>query len=325
MTGMTDDHAHVALREILAAAGLPTAAAEAVTIAGADPVFPTPYRVGTAGAAALAATGVVASELWRLRTGRGQRVSVDVRQAAAYLRGERYLAINGRESAERWNDLSAFYPVRDGRWIRIHCNFPNHRDAMLRVLGAAPDRDAVAAATREWDGIALEDAIHEAGGCAGFVRTHDEWVRHPQAEAVASAPLLTVERIADAPARLLPPGDRPLAGVRVLDLTRVLAGPSSARTLAEHGAEVLRLTAAHLPDSGEADLATGIGKLSARLDLRERTAVETLRRLAAKADVFVQSYRPGALAARGFSPSDLAALRPGIVYVSLDAWGATGP
>jgi crotonobetainyl-CoA:carnitine CoA-transferase CaiB-like acyl-CoA transferase len=116
-----------------------------------------------------------------------------------------------------------------------------------------------------------------------------------------------------------------LSGVRVLDLTRVLAGPTAAKTLAEHGADVLKITAAHLPDSGEIDIDTGIGKLSAQLDLRDRVGVETLRKLARDTDVFSQSYRPGALASRGFSPEALAKLRPGIVYVSLSAWGPSGP
>jgi crotonobetainyl-CoA:carnitine CoA-transferase CaiB-like acyl-CoA transferase len=142
---------------------------------------------------------------------------------------------------------------------------------------------------------------------------------------VAEQPLLEVVRIGDAPPQPLPKGDRPLAGIRVLDLTRVLAGPTCAKTLAEHGADVLKITAAHLPDSGDIDLDTGLGKLSAHLDLRDPQGAQTLRRLAQGADVFSQSYRPGALAARGFSPEALAQLRPGIVAVSLSAWGQTGP
>jgi len=123
----------------------------------------------------------------------------------------------------------------------------------------------------------------------------------------------------------LKPASRPLSGVRVLDLTRVLAGPTCARTLAEHGADVLKITARHLPDSGLVDLDTGLGKLSAQIDLRTKEGIEILRGLAREADVFSQSYRPGALAARGFSPEALAKLRPGIVCVTLSAWGTSGP
>jgi len=294
-------------------------------IAGADPVLRTPYRVGTAGAAALAAVGVAAAELWKLRTGRRQRVAVDLRAAAASLRSGAYLRIDGKPPPPIWDPLSAFYPVRGGRWVRFHCNYPHHRRAAMQVLGVAEDRAAAQAASADRDGLELEDAIHAAGGCAGLARTAEEWAQHPQAQAVAGQPLLEIEKIGEAPPQPLPPGERPLAAVRVLDLTRVLAGPTCARTLAEHGADVLKITAAHLPDSGDIDLDTGLGKLSAHLDLRTAGGSETLRQLLCDADVFSQSYRPGSLAARGFSAEALAKLRPGIVYVSLSAWGQTGP
>ncbi len=310
-----------ALRELLGLAGIEGAA----TITGADPVLKTPYRVGTAGAAALAATGIAAAQLWKLRGGRDQSVVVDLRAAAASLKSSAYLRIDGKPPSAMWDPYSLFYPVKGGRWVRFHCNYPHHRAAALSVLGVGEDVEAAKRAAASWDGSALEDAIHAAGGCAALVRSAEEWAKHPHAAAVAGQPLLEIERIGDAPPRPLPKAERPLAGIRVLDLTRVLAGPTAAKTLAEHGADVLKITAAHLPDSGDIDLDTGIGKLSAQLDLRQKESVETLRRLAKEADVFSQSYRPGALAARGFSPEQLAKLRPGIVYVSLSAWGPTGP
>lgn len=310
-----------ALRELLALGKLDGEA----RISGADPVLRTPYRVGAAGAAALAATGIAAAELWKLRTGRMQRVAVDVGPAAASLRSTAYLKIDGRPPKALWDPFSLFYPVKDGRWVRFHTNYPHHRAAALGVLGVEEDVEAAKKAAASWEGLALEEAIHAAGGCAALVRSAAEWAAHPHCAAVARQPLLEIERIGDAPAMPLPKADRPLSGVRVLDLTRVLAGPTAAKTLAEHGADVLKITAAHLPDSGETDIDTGIGKLSAQLDLREAAGMETLRTLVRGADVFSQSYRPGALAARGFSPEDLAALRPGIVCVSLSAWGPTGP
>jgi crotonobetainyl-CoA:carnitine CoA-transferase CaiB-like acyl-CoA transferase len=310
-----------ALEEILRAASFhPEATAE---ITGDDPVLRTRYRVGTAGAAALGALGLAAARLWQLRGGQPQRVAIRVRAAAASLRSARYLRIDDK-APEIWDPLSGFYPVRDG-WISIHCNFPNHRDAMLAVLQTDPVREKAEAKTAAWAGQALEDAIHTAAGCAGFVRSEETWRRHEQAKAVASEPLLRIERIGDAPAEGLPHAARPLAGVRVLDLTRVLAGPTCARSLAEHGADVLKISAAHLPDSGQVELDTGIGKRSARLDLRSEGDLARLRALAREADVFSQSYRPGTLGARGLSPETLAELRPGIVYVSLNAWGERGP
>jgi crotonobetainyl-CoA:carnitine CoA-transferase CaiB-like acyl-CoA transferase len=306
-----------ALRELLLAANLEP---NAVQISGDDPVLPIRYRVAAAASAALGALGVAVAKLW----GKPQRIGVNARAAAISLRSARYLRVDGKPPPPVWDPMSGFYPVRDG-WVSIHCNFPNHRDAALRVLGTAPDRAKAEAASRGWDGEALEDAVHAAGGCAGFVREEARWLQHAQARAVAAQALIELVRIGDAPPEPLPARSRPLAGVRVLDLTRVLAGPTCAKSLGEHGAEVLKITAAHLPDSGMADLDTGIGKLSARLDLRNPAEIEALKILARKSDVFAQSYRPGALAARGFSPEDLATLRPGIVCASLNAWGPSGP
>jgi crotonobetainyl-CoA:carnitine CoA-transferase CaiB-like acyl-CoA transferase len=310
-----------ALRELLALGKLQGEA----QFSGTDPVLRTPYRIGAAGAAALAAVGLAASELWASRTGRRQQVAVDLRAAAASLRSGYYLRIDGKPPPAPWDPMSGFYPVRDGRWISIHCNFPNHRAAALQVLGTGEDRAKAEAASKRWDGLALEDAIHAAGGCAGLARHADEWAMHPHAAAVAAQPLLEIVKIGDAPPPPLPGGDRPLSGVRVLDLTRVLAGPTCARMLAEHGADVLKITAAHLPDSGAIEIDTGLGKLAAHLDLRPAQGVVILRGLLNSADVFSQSYRPGALAGRGFSPEEATKLRPGIVYVSLNAWGQTGP
>jgi len=314
-----------ALQEILSLADLKETQDAPVAFSGADPVFPTPYLVGTAGAAALGAIGQAVSRLWFLKTKRFQEARVDVRAAAAAMRSARYLKIDGKQPQEVWDPLSGYYPVKDGRWVSIHCNFANHRDAAMGVLGKPADRAAAEAASRNWDGLALEDAIHAARGCAGLARSAAEWAQHPHSAAVAAQPLLEIQKIGESKPEPLPAGKRPLSGVRVLDLTRVLAGPTCARTLAEHGADVLKISGAHLPDSGISEFDTGIGKLSAHLDLRTVAGADALRSLLGGADVFSQSYRPGALAARGFSPAQAAKLRPGIVCVTLSAWGTEGP
>jgi crotonobetainyl-CoA:carnitine CoA-transferase CaiB-like acyl-CoA transferase len=317
---------HEALRRILPIASWPDTRAAAVTFTGGtDPVLPTPFRIGVAGSATVAASGLAAAELWELRTGRRQEVAVDLRQAAASLRSGHYMSLgDGKLSAAR-NSIMGVYPSRDGRWNYLHCNFPNHRAAALGVLGVAEDRDAVADAVATWNAGDLEEAIIAAKGAGGMARTKEEWAQHPQAAAIAALPLLEIVRIGDGDPEPLSAGNRPLSGIRVLDLTRVLAGPTCARTLAEHGAEVLKITAAHLPNLGYQEWDTGHGKLSAQLDLRVPSEVETLRRLVRQADVFSQGYRPGALAARGLAPEELAALRPGLVYVALSAFGHTGP
>lgn len=315
-----------ALRTILPIAGWPADRADAVEISGGtDPVLPTPFRIGVAGAATLAATGLAAAELWEIRSGRRQNVAVDLRQATASLRSGHYMKLGDGEVSHARNTIMGVYPTKDGRWSYLHCNFPNHRAAALSVLGVREDREAVARAVLNWNAADLEEAIIAAKGAGGMVRTQAEWARHPQAAAIAELPLMEIVRIGDSPPEPLPSGNRPLSGIRVLDLTRVLAGPTCARTLAEHGADVLKITGAHLPNLGYQEFDTGHGKLSAHLDLREQRDVDTLRGLVREADVFSQGYRPGSLGGRGLSPEELTSIRPGLIYVSLCAFGHTGP
>ncbi len=318
--------AHDALRTILPVAGWPAERASAVEITGGDdPVLPTPFRIGETSAAALAATGLAASDLSELRTGRPQQVAIDVRHATASLRSGHYLKMNGEGVSTERNAVMGVYPAKNGRWSYIHANFPNHRAAALKVLGVAEDKGAVRQAVAKWDALELEEAILAAKGAGGMVRSMAEWATHPQAAAIAALPLMEIVKIGDAPPEKLPAGERPLSGVRVLDLTRVLAGPTCARTLAEHGADVLKITAEHLPNIGYQEYDTGHGKLSAYLDLRQPKDLARLRELARETDVFSQGYRPGTLGNRGLSPEELCAARPGLVYVSLCAFSHVGP
>jgi crotonobetainyl-CoA:carnitine CoA-transferase CaiB-like acyl-CoA transferase len=249
-----------------------------------------------------------------------------MRHAAIEFRSERYQRIAGRAPAPAWDRIAGLYRCGDDRYVRLHTNFPHHREGMLRLLGCAYDRKAVAAALSGWQAEALEAAAAEAGLVAVMVRSPEQWAAHAQGRAVASLPLLEITRIGEAPPRALPKAaSRPLSGLRVLDLTRVIAGPVCGRTLAAHGAEVMRITAPHLPALAELDVDTGRGKLSAELDLRAAEERERLTALLRDAHVFVQGYRPGALAHLGFSPEACAEARPGIVAVSLSAYGRNGP
>jgi crotonobetainyl-CoA:carnitine CoA-transferase CaiB-like acyl-CoA transferase len=292
---------------------------------GGDPVFITPWRVAHAGSAALGAIGLAISDLWRLRTGKPQSVTIDRHAATASLRSNTYVLQNGKQPRS-WDPLAGHYPTRDGRTMFLHTNHPHHRAGALRIAGAtAETREALAEAVAQWDGLAIEEAI-AAGGCVGgLVRSRDEWNDHPHGKAVARLPLLDIVKIGEAPAQPLPKGDRPLSGVRVFDLTRVLAGPTSGRVLAENGADVLHVAAPHLPYQNEILMDTGHGKRCAWVDLTQPAGVETMTALLREADVFTQGYRPGTLAARGFSPEQVAALRPGIVCVSICAYGHEGP
>ena len=314
------------LRTLLPIAGWDEERTQGLTITGGtDPILPTSFRIGDTSTAALSAVGLAVSDLWESRTGRRQEVAVDARRATASLRSGKYMQMDGASVSTERNTVMGVYPTKDGRWSYLHCNFPNHRAAALSVLGVAEDRDAVAKAVAKWNAQDLEDAIIEAKGAGGMVRTMEEWAEHPQAAAIASLPLMEIVKLADSPPEALPEGSRPLSGVRVLDLTRVLAGPTCARTLAEHGADVMKITGAHLPNIGYQEYDTGHGKLNAQLDLRETKDMETLRGLVSQTDVFSQGYRPGTLGGRGLSPEELAELRPGIVYISLCAFSHMGP
>ena len=301
------------------------AALNRMRLTGAEPGLPSSFAVGTAAQASIAAATLAAAELSRLRGGQAQQISVDMRHAAVECRSERYLRVDGKPPRDLWDPIAGTYRCGDGRWVRLHTNLPHHRDGTLALLRCAHDRAAVQAALDKWEAVALETAAAEAGLVITAMRSFAEWDAHPQGRALAELPVLTIEKIGDAPPEPMRAADRPLGGIRVLDLTRIIAGPVCGRTLAAHGAEVLLVTAPHLPSLEVLVIDTGRGKLSTFLDLREAAARETLTGLLRDAHVFVQGYRPGAIAHWGFGPEQAAALRPGIVYVSLSAYGHEGP
>lgn len=209
--------------------------------------------------------------------------------------------------------------------MRIHDNFPHHCEGILRLLGCTrrpPDRNEVAEKIKSWRKVDFENAAHDAGLCAYALRTEAEWAAEAQAE--ATLPLPEITRTGEAhhtsPSFASTPREvvarRPLAGLRVLELTRIIAGPVAGRTLAAYGADVLWITSPHLPDLPAVDRDVGRGKRTAQLDLDTETGRAKLRELVASADVFLQSYRPGSLAARGIGYDDVRAINPGIIYAS---------
>jgi crotonobetainyl-CoA:carnitine CoA-transferase CaiB-like acyl-CoA transferase len=322
---MTAQTPQTALAGILDTVGFDAIPGDHVAFTGADPVLPSNFLIGTAGASSIAASGLAAADLWELRSGRRQDVGVDVRAAAMAMRGSRYTRKVGGTSSGGMADISDFYQCGDGRWVQLHCNFPHHRDGTLKILGCEGTKEAVAAALRDWEATKLEETLVAADLCCTMTRGNAEWEASEHAATVANMPLMEITRIGDSDPQPLPDGDRPLAGIRALDLTRVLAGPTCGRTLAEHGADVMRISGPHLPFHPALVMDTGHGKLAAHVDLRDEAGTETLRELVRGADIFTQGYRPGTLARRGFAPEHLAALRPGIVCVSLCAYGREGP
>jgi crotonobetainyl-CoA:carnitine CoA-transferase CaiB-like acyl-CoA transferase len=304
-------------------AGLPAEALGWLRLTGAEPALPSSFAVGTAAQASIAAMALAAANLHHQRGGPPQHVGIDMRHAAAEFRSERLFRVDGRDAPELWDAIAGLYPTSDG-WVRLHTNFPHHRDGVLRLLGVGNDRAAVARALLGWQAQAFEDASAEAGLCVAALRSFGQWDASPQGQAVADWPV-SITRIGDAPPRPLPAAARPLEGLRVLEMTRIIAGPVAGRALAAHGADVLLVTAPHLPAVAPLVIDTGRGKRSAQLDLRDPAGAARLKALVGEADVFLQSYRPGVLAAQGLSPEALAAEHPGIVCASLSAYGREGP
>ncbi|MFE0576081.1 CoA transferase [Streptomyces albogriseolus] len=290
-------------------------------------VLPSRLPVREFAGACVGVCALAAAELAARRTGGGvvPAVRVDDGAVATAFVSERHLRTDGR-AAESFAPLSRFWRTADG-WVRTHANYPHHRARLLTALGAPEDPDAVAAVLARRSAREVEETVTAAGGLAVALRTPEEWAAHGQAAAVARLPLVERVRLDAAPAReFTAAGGDPLlpaAGLRVLDLTRVIAGPVATRTLALLGADVLRLDPPGLPELPDQHTDSGFGKRSALVDLA--SGREVFEELLARADVVVTGYRPGSLDRFGLSAEALAGRRPGVVVAQLSAWGATGP
>ncbi|MCX4822166.1 CoA transferase [Streptomyces sp. NBC_01142] len=279
----------------------------------------------------VAVCALAAAELAARRTGGPvPSVRVDDGAVTAAFLSDRLVRVDG-EAPTTFAPLSRFWRAADG-WVRTHANYPHHRARLRSSLGLPDDAgvEDVAAVIGACRAAEVEERVYAAGGLAVAARGPKEWAAHEQGALAAAHPLLTMERLGqEHPPRVLPrPAGEPLlpcAGLRVLDLTRVLAGPVATRTLALLGADVLRIDAPQLPESQEAHNDTGMGKRSTRLDLGSGAGRAAFEELLAEADVVVTAYRPGALDRFGLTPEALAARRPGLVVARLSAWGRYGP
>jgi len=295
---------------------------------GADPLptltFLQPDTFASAFAVSeLAATSIgLASQALSDLLGQSRPVSVNVRLASRWFQHS-VVPLN-RPPAALWDEFAGDYASADG-WIRLHTNAAHHRAAMEQVLGQQANRAALAHAVARWPAAALEQAVIEAGGCAAQMRSEAQWLQHPQGSAVQQEPLIAQQASDAAPTPDWPLSPaRPLLGVRVLDLTRIIAGPVATRFLASLGATVLRIDP---PNWQEPTLEEDItyGKRCARLDLKSRAGREQLCQLLQHSDVLVHGYRADALEKLGLDADARRQLAPGLVDVSLNAWGWSGP
>jgi crotonobetainyl-CoA:carnitine CoA-transferase CaiB-like acyl-CoA transferase len=295
-------------------------ASDAITFT-ADGELPSVYPVTDFGCAALAAASLAIAELIAARGGQTPAITIDRRLASFWLKSS--IRPVGWKIPPVWGVTAGDYATRDG-WIKLHTNQPHHRAAALKVLGAPEERDAVVRAVAAWGKTELETAIVAAGGCAAEMRSAADWAAHPQGQAVAAEPLVHMTPREGASLALADVAARPLQGLRVLDLTRVLAGPISTRFLAGYGAEVLRIDP---PTWDEPALVPEVvlGKRCARLDLRADADRATFEALLREAHVFVNGYRSDALDRLGYGAAARRRIAPGLIDVCLDAYGWTGP
>jgi crotonobetainyl-CoA:carnitine CoA-transferase CaiB-like acyl-CoA transferase len=309
--------------------------AEGLEVTGTAGHLPSRLPVEELAVAAVGGALLAAGALHRQRGGptgsasveASLEASVDREHVALAVRSERFFRHGPEPAGAGFAPLSRFWLTADG-WVRTHANYPWHKQALLRALAMDDDAnaDAIAAAMAERRAEDVEADVFAAGGVAGAVRAREEWQRHPQGQALAAEPLVSHRVTGEATARARPAAAQPAAGIRVLDLTRVIAGPVCTRYLAALGADVLRLDPPARPDMPSGTIAdTLLGKRSALLDLASTGGAETLHRLLGEADVVVCGYRPGALERLGLAEDELAERHPGLVAVYLDAWGHSGP
>ncbi|WP_017591578.1 CoA transferase [Nocardiopsis potens] len=300
-----------------------------VSYRGAGEVLPAVLPVRELARAAVGACSLAAAELLAARNGGAVTgTEVDEAAVATAFTSERHLLVDGREPTP-FAPLSGFWRTADG-WVRTHANYPHHRTRLLGALGigAGGGRGGAGAAPVErfaealagLTAVEVQERAYAAGGLAVAVAPAPD-----RGSAAHGRPLAEVEEAGGAGGRRLPPASRPAAGVRVLDLTRVIAGPVATRTLALLGADVLRVDPPGLPEDPDTHIDTGPGKRSTLLDLDSAEGRSTFRRLLDSADAVVTGYRPGSLDRRGLAAEELTAHRPGLVVAGLSAWGRSGP
>lgn len=316
--------------QLWAALGGSPGTAPQVEFSGPETVLGSRFDVTGLAAHTVAAATAAVAHLHAVHTGTAVRpVRIDRRAASAAFVSQSLLRPMGWSLPPTWDPLAGDYPTADG-WIRLHTNYHHHRDAVVSVLGPVADRAATAAAVAAWAAQDLETAVIEAGGAAAALHTRAAWLASEPGSATADEPIL---RISTRPGGALPgalamrpgAGARPFVGVRVLDLTRVIAGPVCTRFLAAYGADVLRIDPRGFEEVAALVPETTIGKRCAMLDLRGPADRVVFDDLVRGADVLVTGLRPGALSALGYGSSDLQELNPGLITASLCAYGWSGP
>ncbi|EME38799.1 hypothetical protein DOTSEDRAFT_140370 [Dothistroma septosporum NZE10] len=311
---------------------LPKHALDAVHLTGDDRLVPTSFHVADLAQATIALSALAARLVDATHNDSqvARAVTVDRKHAVCEFASEHLYCVNNKPAPGVWGTLGGLHKTNNG-FVRMHDSFPNHRAAALKLLDLPEDatRDDVAARIAGWDAMDLESAAQKNRAVIYALRSYHEWDQSLQGRAIPDVPISVKQVTNTAPAGRLAhlprQADRSLRGIRVLDLSRVIAAPVAGKTLAAHGADILWITSPNLPSLPDLDIDVQRGKRTIQLDLNNPTDANKLRDLIKEADVFLQSYRPSSLAARGFSTADLVKLKPNIVVANLSAWGTEGP
>jgi CoA-transferase family III len=320
------------LARLLAGTGVsPADTGGNITFVGRDPIFPSAIKLGSVFALSAMAAAVGAAAIWRMRSGKGQDLLIDLRKASHGIDPELAFGptLNGWPYPNPIGNKHPFsifpFQTKDGRWVYPSAVYPAQQFAYTNFFDCGANFRSLGAAISKWNSDELEEAANKAGHTLCVARTPEEWARHPQGQYLAQEPVIAVRKIADSDPEPFGPAPRPLGGIRVLSATHAVAGPVVGRTLAEQGAEVLQI---NRPDEFEHPWVyddANVGFRSTIADLRRPESNAKARELAKQADIFVENYRGRKLASFGFSPEQLAELRPGIVVVSVRCYGWGGP
>lgn len=308
----------------------PTALAALQLPADAD-CYPSSFKIDHLAQSSVAVSALAAALFWSFRHNASiPAVTVPAEHACAEFKSERLYVLNGKPAPSSWGTIGGLHKTADG-YVRMHDLFPNHRESALKILalGRQASRDEVATKMLEWKSVDLETAAFNHGAVIAALRSFDSWNELPQANAVADFPILLNQILTSKPytpslTRSLAT-DKCLRGIRVVEMSRVIAAPVAGKTLAAHGADVIWITSPALPNAPALDIDLSRGKRTVQLDIKQPEDKAKLLKLLHTADVFIQSYRPGSLAAQGLSTEELQRANPNLIIASLDAYGPEGP
>jgi crotonobetainyl-CoA:carnitine CoA-transferase CaiB-like acyl-CoA transferase len=312
---------------IAAAAALKTPF-DRITVEQTPTYLQDPVRVADFAAGLFSAFGASVAEIGTSRGLPGQDVTVDRRHATLLFNDPVYHYLNGVIilGGEIEVPVNSFYETSDGKWMCFNGAYSHLRDGILNYFNAANNMDALAAAVSKLSAAKIEQDFERLGLCCAPMHTHAEWLEHPQGKAVAARPVISIKRDGDAKKRILPEAKwRPLEGVRVIDITHVLAGPWLTRMLAEQGADVISIRNPLFDFLYSVIYGESYGKKQVLSNFKSEKGKNHLAELIKSADVLVWGYHYPALERLGFSIETLKALNPNLVLVHESAWGATGP